>query len=361
MNNGKGVSLVALCCCGFSVSAAAQSIDIGYLKQQNPKLYQQLMQIERCRTQAKLPECQAASATSHSTVAAPVAETAAAAETAPPPGKWWFASSYYGGQPKQQWWHVAQLSADLELMDGNVEGEQYDLSANYFSRYAAWTNLLSLIYQKDDVKQSGIVALDTKKSAFNYGGRYDFNQTWYGQLGYIAQQDTSQLLDLQQVLYAGAGAHVVNNQHVTLSTMLAGGYQDDKFVRSQTALTGVSSLDYAVTYAVQELTWKLSDRINLNQSLSWVYSLDDMPEFAPSLAGDAVNPACLYSFSATASYCVVNEENKSTLQLMLGLEYQISAAISLLYNYSYEKDSLPWLNVKDSDTSNSLSIRATFQ
>lgn len=341
----------------FTSSLMAQTIDIDYLKTKNPQLYQQLMAVEQCRTQ---PEHCADDAADKTAAPAPAAK----AETPPakPQGKWWYASSYADQGPVESWQHAVLVTADLMTMNGNTEGEQFHVELDYFSRKNTWTNFLTLIYEKDDVKQSDIVALDKKHYAFNYGGRYDFDARWYGQAGYIVEQDTSQSLDRQQVYYLGGGTHIINSELVDLNTMLAVGRQDDNFINSPEMSIGIDSLDYSVSYFVQQLSWHISRSISINQSLSWVYSLESLPDIEPAfVTGGAANPQCISVIATSPDYCIIDQVNKSTLGFTLGLEYQINAYISLLYNFSYEKDNLPWIGVEGTDSTNSLSIRASFQ
>ncbi|MBU1618664.1 MAG: DUF481 domain-containing protein [Gammaproteobacteria bacterium] len=343
----------------LSSPLTAQTIDIDYLKTTNPELYQQLMAVELCRKEPENSSCQAA-LPKKSVAVAPEQHTKAAPEAQKPRGKWWYDSAYDQDGLNDQWQHAVQVTVDLEEMSGNLDGEQFHVEVDYFSRINTWTNYLTLIYEKDDVKQSGVVALDKKHYAFNYGGRYDFNQTWYGQGGYIIEQDTSQSLDRQQVFYAGAGLHLVGTDKVNLSTMLALGKQQDKFINAEAV--GIDSLDYSVAYFVEQLSWHISQSISINQSISWLHSLESLPEVGSStLSGGGPNPQCLTAAVPGSAYCIVDNGSKSKLELMLGLEYQINAYISLLYNFSYEKDNMPWAGVEGTDKTNNLSIRASFQ
>jgi hypothetical protein len=343
----------------LSSPLAAQTIDIDYLKTTNPDLYQQLMAVELCRKEPENSSCQAGLPKKNVAVVTEQ-HTKAAPEAARPPGKWWYDSAYDQDGPNDQWQHAVQVTVDLEEMSGNLDGEQFHVEVDYFSRVNTWTNYLTLIYEKDDVKQSGVVALDKKHYAFNYGGRYDFNQTWFGQGGYIIEQDTSQSLDRQQVVYAGGGIHILDTDKVNLSNLLALGKQHDKFINSEAV--GIDSLDYSVAYFVEQLSWHITQSISINQSFSWLHSLESLPELGPSMtSGGTANPLCISPIVAGSDYCVVGSGSKSKLEFTLGLEYQINAYISLLYNFSYEKDNMPWAGVEGTDKSNSLSVRARFQ
>jgi hypothetical protein len=349
----------ALC---FTSLSVAQTVDIQYLKTKDPELYRRLMAAEQCRQQPQLNQCQTGDIAQQSAVSSAAAEPATPAEAPKAQGKWWYASSYENKGPYPTWLHATQLTADLISMNGNTEGEQFHIELDYFSRINAWTNYLTLIYQKDDVKQSDIVALDTRHYAANYGGRFDVNSTWYGQGGYIVEKDTSQSIDRQQVYYLGAGAHLLNREQMKVNTMLALGRQDDNFINVPGASIGIDSLNYSVAYFVEQLSWSVSKSIHLNQSFSWLYSLEHLPEFNSSLLTDGTsNPACLEPVSNSPDYCITDRLNKSKLEFTLELEYQINAYISLLYNYAYERYNLPWIGVEGTDTTNSLSIRARFQ
>lgn len=344
----------------FISPLAAQTIDIEYLKTKDPELYRKLMAAELCRTEPEHSSCQDKTDTPSPSQAV-TAEAKTAAQTPKPSGKWWYASAYDQQGPYPQWLQAVQVTADLMTMNGNTEGEQFHAELDYFSRVNTWTNYLTLIYEKDDVKQSDVVALDTKHYALNYGGRYDFDPTWYGQGGYIIEQDTSQSIDRQQVYYLGAGAHLIANDKLNLNTMLAVGRQDDNFINVPGASIGIDSLDYSVSYFVEQLSWHISKSISLSQSFSWLYSLESLPDIEASLLNGAANPQCMEAIANSPDYCIIDRLNKSKLEFTLGLEYQINAYISLLYNYSYERDNLPWIGVEGTDTTNSLSIRASFQ
>lgn len=344
----------------FTTSLAAQTIDIEYLKTKDPELYRKLMAVEQCRTEPEHSSCQD---TKPAAVVTAVPEEDKQTEPAEKPqGKWWYASAYDQKGPYQQWLHAVQLTADLMTMNGNTEGEQFHAELDYFSRKNTWTNYLTLIYEKDDVKQSDVVALDTKHYALNYGARYDLDPTWYSQAGYIIEKDTSQSIDRQQVYYLGAGAHLIANDRLNLNTMLAVGRQDDNFINVPGASIGIDSLDYSVSYFVEQLSWHISKSISVSQSFSWLYSLESLPQIDPSvLSGGTANPQCMEPIANSPDYCITDRLNKSKLEFTLGLEYQINAYISLLYNYAYERDNLPWIGVEGTDTTNSLSIRASFQ
>lgn len=341
----------------FSSSAIAQKIDIDYLKKTNPELYKQLMAVELCRKEPQSTSCQAADSNKNSS-GATQHQTEAAPKSAQPTGQWWYDSAYEQGLD-DQWQHALQVTADLAEMSGNIEGEEFHIEVDYFSRVNAWTNLLTLIYEKDDVKQSGIQALDKKHYAFNYGGRYDFNETWFGQGGYIIEQDTSRSLDRQQVLYAGVGMHIIATDRVNLSSMLAVGEQHDEFINQDAV--GIGSLDYSVAYFVEQLSWHLTKTISIKQSFTWLQSLESLPEPGPAMtAGNTVNPMCVEPPMSGSEYCIIGNSSKSKLGFTLGLQYQINAFMSLLYNYSYEKDNTPWVGVEGTDKSNSISVRVRF-
>lgn len=342
----------------FTHSLMAQTIDIEYLKAKNPELYRQLMAVEHCRTQPEHSACKGTAAAEEQVQTAAVKPGPKAAK---PQGKWWYASAYDDQGPSAHWQHAVQVTADLMTMNGNTEGEQFHVEADYFSRVNTWTNYLTLIYEKDDVKQSDIVALDTRHYALNYGGRYDIDATWYGQGGYIVEKDTSQSLDRQQVYYLGGGAHLITSDKVKLNNMLALGRQDDNFINVPGASIGIDSLDYSVAYFVEQLSWHISQSISINQSFSWLYSLESLPKIAESTLSGTANPQCISAIANSPDYCIIDRLNKSKLEFTLGLEYQINAYISLLYNYAYERDNLPWVGVEGTDTTNSLSIRASFQ
>lgn len=276
----------------FTSPLVAQTIDIEYLKAKDPELYRRLMAVEQCRTEPEHSSCQETKLSSAEAQATSVAETPPA-QPPKPAGKWWYASSYDQKGPYPQWLQAVQLTADLMTMNGNTEGEQFHAELDYFSRVNTWTNYLTLIYEKDDVKQSDVVALDTRHYALNYGGRYDLNRTWYAQGGYIVEKDTSQSIDRQQVYYLGAGAHLLNSDKLDVNTMLALGRQDDNFINVPGASIGIDSLDYSVSYFVEQLSWHISKSISLSQSFSWLYSLESLPKIEASALSGAPNPQCM--------------------------------------------------------------------
>ena len=339
----------------FCLPSMAQTIDVEYLKKTKPELYQRLMAAELCRKDPENKSCQADLQQSP----AAATKTKAPSEPAKPPGKWWYDSSYDHDGPNDDWLHALQLTVDLEEMSGNLDGEQFHTELDYFSRINTWTNYLTLIYEKDDIKQSDVVALDKKHYAINYGGRYDFNDTWFGQVGYIVEQDTTKSLDLQQVLYAGGGIHILDTERVNLSSMLALGRQHDEFINS--GAVGFDSLDYSVAYLVEQLSWHFTKSISINQSFSWVQSLESLPDVGlATVYGGTANPSCVSASVVGSDYCIIDYGTKAKLEFVLGLEYHVNAYISLLYNFNYEKDNMPWAEVEGTERSNSLSVRARF-
>lgn len=339
-----------------ATASYASDVDLQFIKSVDVSLYKQIQQIARCKALKKSAEQCSKDISKSNTLTSKAIVQAAPPPSPSAPSKWWQASAYALGQPQSKWQHATDVSVSLSKLSGNIDGDQNSISINYFSRYDAWTNNLSLAYAKDKVTQSNELVSDRSFRLFNYGGKYDFNRTWFGQLGWIKEQDDSLSLDDKTVGYVGGGAYLTYSDNHKLHLVMALGNQNDKVSDANRALTGLNEFDYDVAYAYQEYNWQIADNLMFNQSLSIIYGFDELAEFA-----DASTSVCKETLTPTATYCIVGHNKTNQYQLTLGLEYKLSKMVSLSYSFNFDHDTQPFLDDDASNSSQSLAVTARFQ
>jgi hypothetical protein len=338
--------------CLLAYPCYGQTTDLEFVKQVDPALYAKLLKIEQCRKKLGSVEQCKKDRPDSTTVMVKPAPPAAPAK----PSNWWMSSAYDGAAPVKQWSHATQTDVSLNKMNGNIKGSQYTSQINYFNRYDALTNLLSIGYSKDKISQSDTLVSNRRNRFFNYGGRYDFNRTWFAQFGWIHEQDSILSIEDKTVRYFGAGAYLSDTPGRKLNLVVALGTQTDDFAAANVAATGQSEFDYKIAYAYEEFSWVIAKNLMFNQSFSIQSSLDDLAEFA-SIA----TAQCVDTLSATATYCVQGYDKPSQYKLTMGLEYQLNSFISLTYNLSFDHNNQPLLNDKSTNSSQNIGIRASFQ
>ncbi len=347
----------------FSISCYSNDLNYDYLKRVDIDLYQQLMKIENCRqTKKSVAECQQLLNLNASSKTSAVGETAkSSSKQNTKATKWWLSSSYEQKEQSGKWQNAVLTSLSLDEMRGNIAGSQYSMNLDYYSRYDNWTNLISLAYAKEYLKQSGTLALNTKNQLLSYNGRLDLDKSWFTQLGYAWERDTSLALDKNKTYYLGIGNHLLNTDTLILTGFTALGDKTEFFSTENSIATGLDKFNYDLAYAFQRLKWKLSKELTLSQSIEVYYSLDELADFDYAQISDEINPACIDTLVTDASYCIVKYENRNKIEFILGLEYKLNQYFSLAYELNYEKESAPFITDSAHNSTHSLSITAQFQ
>jgi hypothetical protein len=346
----------------LSVKSYGSSLDLDYVKKVDLKLYQRLVEIKKCQdTQKSASECVKKTTPDNISKISDEAENPISKNNEKLKSEqtqWWLTSSYYKAPDVKQWLNAVQSTFSIDKLYGNIEGSQYSADLKYYSRYGQWTHLFSLGYAKDYVKQSGLVALDRKYHLFNYNARYDLNESWFAQLGYLEEKDTSLALEDAAVHFAGVGSYIYNTDKFILTSFAALGDKTERFSLGNSELTGLDKFNYKVAYGFQRLKWNLSKELAFIQSFEVYHSLDALADF--ELAED-VNLECIETLTSSATYCIVEYENRNKIILSLGLEYKLNQYLSLSYSLDFTKDSQPFLTDSSNNASHSLSIIANFQ
>lgn len=344
-------SLFMLVC----TTSLAQQADAEYIESVDPQLYQKLLLIENCRKQkisAQLCKQQL-----NDKAAAETTQITPTTKTEPEtPKNWWLRSAYDPSAPVASWHNAVESDLTLNRLNGNIDGSQYSFNLTFFNRYSAWTNSLALGYSNDKLRQSDQLVYDRDYRLFNYGGRYDLDQTWFGQLGFIREQDSNLSTQYKQVVYGGAGAYLSNTEKYKLYLVTAFGQQHDRLSSYSNEITGLSELNYQVGYVYQEFNWTVSENLRLSLSAGALFSLDDLPEFSPVSDGN-----CKEQLTSDALYCIDDYSNATEYKFNLGLDYSLNQWISLIYRFDYTHNTLPFLEDKSTDSTQTLGIKASFQ
>ena len=338
--------------CLLASPSQSQTTDLEFVKAVDPALYQKLLKIQQChKKQLTAEQCK----TNLLASAAPLP----ASEQVKPPSKqrnWWNVSAFDGPGLVPQWYHAIQSDASLNKMNGNISGSQYSAKMQYYTRYDAWTNSAYIGYSKDNISQSNILVSDRRNRLLNLGSRYDFGDTWYGQAGYMHEQDSILSIKDKSIRYIGVGAFLGDSPTHKLNLLMAMGRQTENFSTQTSLATGQFEFDYRIAYLYQMFDWTLTKNLHFKQTFSIVQGMDKLPDYGPIDTSE-----CIETFSATATYCVKSYDKPNNYKFTLGLEYQFNKYISLLYNISVNHDSQPLLDHQSNNSSHNFGIRATFQ
>ncbi|NQZ06155.1 MAG: DUF481 domain-containing protein [Algicola sp.] len=336
----------------------SQTADLEFVKAVDPALYKKLVKIELCRKkQLTAQQCKTNLQASNTTAEEPTKTgTPQQAQVPARPRDWWLSSTYESTAPVKDWFHAIQSNISLVQMTGNLDGSQYNSQINYFSRYQAWTNSLYLGYSKDNIKQSDILVSDRSTRFLHYSGRLDLNSMWFGQFGFIHEQDNTLSIQSKDIPYIGVGAYLKHSPKYKLQMLAAIGNRTEALSSATSAATGQSEFDDKVAYLYQKFSWLVSKELKFNQSFSLLYAMNDQPDFAAIGTTD-----CIDTLSDTASYCVKKYGKSGQLTLTLGLEYQLNKYISLIYNLNLEHYNQPLLNDESNNSTHNIGIQASFQ
>ena len=140
--------------------------------------------------------------------------------------------------------------------------------------------------------------------------------------------DEFQHLDLRSVLGGGLGYHVIKNENTTFDVFAGGDYDREKFSPNPPLTLTNTTRNVAEVLAGEELSWKLNNRVSLNERFSAFPNLSDLGQYR-------------FQFDATAA-----------TKLKKWLSWQITVSDRYLSN--------PLPGLKSNDELLSTGLRLTF-
>jgi putative salt-induced outer membrane protein len=136
---------------------------------------------------------------------------------------------------------------------------------------------VTAVYATDNTTPPG----RTTAHAIQGGARLDFNLTprtfvfGLADFGY----DEFQHLDLRSVFGGGLGVHLIKNTSTTLDVFGGGDYHREKFSPNPPlVVTGVTR-NTAEVLVGEELSWKMNQRISLNERFSAFPNMSDIGQY----------------------------------------------------------------------------------
>jgi putative salt-induced outer membrane protein YdiY len=184
----------------------------------------------------------------------------------------------------------------------------------------------TIVYATDNTSPPG----RTTANAIQGGARYDYNLRprlfAFGIADFA--YDEFQHLDLRSVLGGGLGVHVIKTDNTTFDVFAGGDYDREKFSPNPPLILTETTRNVAEIDAGEELSWKLNNRVSLNERFSVFPNLSDVGQYR-------------FQFDATAA-----------TKLKAWLSWQITVSDR------YLSDPLPGL--KSNDELLSTGLRVTF-
>jgi len=121
----------------------------------------------------------------------------------------------------------------------------------------------------------------TTANSIQGGARYDFNLKPRLFVFAIADfaYDEFQHLDLRSVLGGGLGYHVIKNENTTFDVFAGGDYDREKFSPNPPLTLTNTTRNVAEVLAGEELSWKLNNRVSLNERFSAFPNLSDLGQY----------------------------------------------------------------------------------
>jgi putative salt-induced outer membrane protein YdiY len=184
----------------------------------------------------------------------------------------------------------------------------------------------TIVYATDDTTPPS----RTTANSIQGGARYDFNLTprlfAFGIADFA--YDEFQHLDLRSVLGGGLGLHVIKTDNTTFDVFAGGDYDHEKFSPNPPLVLTDVTRNVAEVDVGEELSWKLNNRVSLNERFSAFPNLSDIGEYR-------------FQFDATAA-----------TKLKAWLSWQITLSDRYLSN--------PLPGLKSNDELLSTGLRLTF-
>jgi putative salt-induced outer membrane protein len=121
----------------------------------------------------------------------------------------------------------------------------------------------------------------TTANSIQGGARFDYNlrpRIFVFALADFAY-DEFQHLDLRSVLGGGLGYHVIKTDNTTFDVFIGGDYDREKFSPNPPLVLTNVTRNVAEVDAGEELSWKLSNRVSLNERFSAFPNLSDVGQY----------------------------------------------------------------------------------
>jgi putative salt-induced outer membrane protein YdiY len=121
----------------------------------------------------------------------------------------------------------------------------------------------------------------TTANSIQGGARYDFNLKPRLFVFAIADfaYDQFQHLDLRSVLGGGLGYHVIKSENTTFDVFAGGDYDREKFSPNPPLVLTNVTRNVAEVLAGEELSWKLNNRVSLNERFFAFPNLSDLGQY----------------------------------------------------------------------------------
>jgi putative salt-induced outer membrane protein len=216
---------------------------------------------------------------------------------------------------------LSETRGNSALLAFNLAGKAARVSTrNKISLYS------NIIYATDNTTPPS----RTTANSIQGGARYDYNLKPRIFVFAIADfaYDEFQHLDLRSVLGGGLGYHVIKTENITFDVFAGGDYDREKFSPNPPLVLTNVTRDVAEVVAGEELSWKLNNRVSLNERFSAFPNLSDLGQYR-------------FQFDATAA-----------TKLKRWLSWQITVSDRYLSN--------PLPGLKSNDELLSTGLRLTF-
>jgi len=170
----------------------------------------------------------------------------------------------------------------------------------------------------------------TTANSIQGGARFDYNLRPRLFVFAIADfaYDEFQHLDLRSVFGGGLGYHVIKNENTTFDVFAGGDYDREKFSPNPPLVLTNTTRNVAEIDVGEELSWKLNNRVSLNERFSMFPNLSDLGQYR-------------FQFDATAA-----------TKLKTWLSWQVTVSDRYLSN--------PLPGLKSNDELLSTGLRLTF-
>ena len=216
---------------------------------------------------------------------------------------------------------LSETRGNSALLAFNLAGKAARVSKrNKISLYS------NIIYATDNTTPPN----RTTANSIQGGAGYDYNLKPRLFVFAIADfaYDEFQHLDLRSVLGGGLGYHVIKNENTTFDVFAGGDYDREKFSPNPPLTLTNTTRNVAEVLAGEELSWKLNNRVSLNERFSAFPNLSDLGQYR-------------FQFDATAA-----------TKLKKWLSWQITVSDRYLSN--------PLPGLKSNDELLSTGLRLTF-
>jgi putative salt-induced outer membrane protein YdiY len=319
---------------------ASPAVDSNYIKEHYPEAYRQIYQQGKADAEAALKK-----------PAAPAPKEAVSSATAPQPksvlGNWWEKSSLKYSPMPEQWLSHVEGTFDYKEKRGNTESDRYNGSASLMVRKHRFTNTLYYAIDKELSEPTPASPHDSKDTDYRTlqdSLRYDLTDRFYVEGGYMWEKDTANLISGRNIIYAGLGYALIDQERHRLELFLAGGDQEEKFPGAVSSAMDISREEVAAGYLREDYRWNITGRVTYKESFRIIQNLNSSKVFNDDLAN-------LY---------VTGETNRYRWFLINEIYYSLTDHIDFMTGYKIEYDSNPWPTVRNWDKTLKSGLKFSF-